>query len=84
VFLGVFLVKYKIEFLLSLPLFAVLFVWYLHLGMQPHSVLQTPEKLYRQKSFVIFTIVLSLIVMALFFIDLPWLQIFVESIVTLS
>ena len=84
VFLGVFLVKYKIEFLLSLPLFAVLFVWYLHLGMQPHSVSQTPEKLYRQNGFFFFTIMLSVVVMALFFIDLPWLHVFVESIVTLG
>ena len=84
VFLGVFLVKYKIEFLLSLPLFAVLFVWYLHLGMQPHSVSQTPEKLYRQKGYFLFTILLSVVVMVLFFIDIPWLHVFVESIVTLG
>lgn len=84
VFLGVFLVKYKIEFLLSLPLFAVLFVWYLHLGMQDLSGSQSPEKLYKDKAFFAFTIFLGLFVILLFFVDVPWLHIFVESIVSLS
>jgi len=79
VFLGVFLVKYKIEFLLSLPLFSVLFVWYLHIGMQSDSVSQKPEKLYKEKRFVLFVLGLGVIVMALFFVEIPWLDILLET-----
>ena len=32
-FLAVFLIKYRIEFVLSFPAFALLFVWYLAIGM---------------------------------------------------
>lgn len=72
-FLGIFLIKYRIEFLLSFPLFAVLFVWYLHIGQQADSPVQAPEKLYRERSFIAYVIFLSVVVVALFFIDLPWL-----------
>ena len=79
VFLGVFLVKYKIEFILSLPLFSVLFVWYLFIGMQTDSVSQAPEKLYKQKTFVVFVFTLGVVVMSLFFVNIPWLGILVET-----
>jgi len=77
-FLGVFLIKYRIEFLLSLPLFAILFTWYLALGMRPLSPAQTPEKLFREKSFVAFTVFLCLAIAALFAVDIPLLDILVE------
>ena len=79
-FLGVFLIKYRIEFLLSFPLFALLFVWYLHIGMKPHSPTQNPEKLYQEKKFVTFVCVLSLSIAALFVLDLPFLNILTESV----
>ena len=78
VFLGVFLVKYRIEYLVALPLFAVLFVWYLYIGMQTNSVSQAPEKLYKQKKFVLFVALLGIVAVGLLFVDLPWLHIFLE------
>ena len=33
-FIGIFLIKYRIEFVLTFPLFAVLFTWYLWIGLQ--------------------------------------------------
>jgi len=78
VFLGVFLVKYRIEYLVALPLFAVLFVWYLYIGMQTNSVSQAPEKLYKQKKFVIFVAALGLVAVGLLFVDLPWLHVLLE------
>ena len=48
-FLGVFLVKYRIELLLGLPFVALLFAWYLKIGMKPDSAAQHPERLYREK-----------------------------------
>lgn len=73
-FLGVFLVKYRIEFLLSFPLFALLFAWYLHIAMKPHSASQTPEKLYREPAFMAYIVFLVVVVALLFFVDIPQLQ----------
>ena len=53
-FFGVFLIKHKIELLLALPLFFIMFCWYLMLGLNPESAVKSPEKLYREKSFLFF------------------------------
>jgi 4-hydroxybenzoate polyprenyltransferase len=79
-FLGVFLIKYRIEFLLSFPLFALLFAWYLAIGMKPHSPTQNPEKLYKEKHFMIYIVFLCCAVTLLYFVDMPWLQVLVERI----
>jgi decaprenyl-phosphate phosphoribosyltransferase len=78
-FLGVFLIKYRIEFLLSMPFLALLFTWYLVIGMRAQSVAQSPENLYREGPFVAYVAALSLLIVALFFIDLPWLNVLVEN-----
>ena len=79
-FLGIFLIKYRIEFLLSFPLFALLFVWYTEIAMKPHSHSQTPEKLYREPVFLGYVVFLGIVVTALFFIDIPWLSNLVEPV----
>ena len=79
-FLGIFLVKYRIEFLISFPFFAFLFVWYLAIGMKPDSTTQSPEKLYRESPFMLYVLFLAGLVTLLLFIDIPFLHIFVESI----
>lgn len=78
-FLGVFLVKYRIEFLLSMPFLALLFTWYLIIGMRAQSVAQSPEKLYREGPFVAYVVALCLLIIVLMFVDLPWLNILVEN-----
>jgi len=70
-FLGIFLIKYRVEFLLTFPLFALLFVWYLHLGMKEDSIAQRPEQMYREKGFLAYVLFLGAVVTALFFIDIP-------------
>ena len=57
-FLGVFLIKYRIEFLIIFPLLALLFTWYLAIGLRPASPAQTPEKLYNERRFVLFVVAL--------------------------
>ncbi len=78
-FLGIFLIKYRIEFLLTFPLFALLFTWYLAVGMQKNSAAQAPEKLFRERRFMAYTGILAVVVVALFYVDLPWLRIFLEQ-----
>ena len=79
-FLGIFLIKYRIEFLLAFPLFALLFAWYLAIALRQKSVVQTPEKLYKEKAFLVFVAFLVLAIIALFVIDIPVLQILVDPV----
>jgi hypothetical protein len=48
-FLAIFLIRYRVEYLLLMPVITVLFSHYLALSMQPGSSAQNPEKLYRER-----------------------------------
>ena len=73
-FLGIFLIKYRIEFLLTFPLFALLFTWYLAIGLKPDSAAQAPEKLYKEGKFMVFFGILCFIVCLLLFMDLKFME----------
>lgn len=73
-FLAVFLVKYRVEYLLSLPLFAWLFVVYLRLGLEPESVAQAPERLFREPRLMLAAGLLVTALVVLAWVDLPWLD----------
>ena len=79
-FLAVFLIKHKIELILSFPLFAILFAWYLDIGFRENSPVQRPEKLYKETPFIIFLILLSMIMLLLVKIEIP----FLESLINLK
>jgi 4-hydroxybenzoate polyprenyltransferase len=78
-FLGVFLIKYRIELLLSMPFLALLFTWYLVIGMRTHSPAQHPEHLYRETYFMAYLGFLAVLIGGLFFVDLPWLSVLLET-----
>jgi len=78
-FLGVFLIKHRIELLVSFPFVAVLFAWYLHIGMKVNSAAQAPESLYKEKIFVAYTAFVALLMGGLLFLDLPWLHVFLKN-----
>jgi len=78
-FLGVFLVKHRVELLISFPFLALLFAWYLRLGMRPDSPAQHPEKLYREKEFFVFCLLLAALLIALLVWDVPALDWFLEG-----
>jgi 4-hydroxybenzoate polyprenyltransferase len=70
-FLGIFLIKYRVEYILLFPLITILFVWYLSIGMRPLSAAQSPEKLFREKKFFLFTLFLIGFTIMLSLIDIP-------------
>lgn len=78
-FLGIFLIKYRIEFLLSFPLFALLFSWYLSIGLKPLSPTQSPEKFYHEKKFMAYLIFLCIAIGLMFFVDMPFLDFLTEK-----
>jgi 4-hydroxybenzoate polyprenyltransferase len=73
-FLAVFLVKYRIEYILSFPLFALLFTVYLRLGLKQGSTAQTPERLFKETGMllVVGALVIALIILTL--VDIPALE----------
>lgn len=78
-FLGIFLIKHRIELLLTFPLFALLFAWYLQITFAPDSAAQRPEKLYKNWRFMIFIAIFFIFFMALLFIDVEWLHFFLQN-----
>lgn len=68
---GTFLIKYKIELLLCIPFLCMLFCYYLYIAFKPDSAVQKPEKLYREKSLLIFLIGFIILFVVLLFVDIP-------------
>ena len=78
-FLGIFLVKNRIELLLSFPLFSLMFAWYLDMAFRPNSTVQRPEKLYKHYKFMIFLVLFGLTLLGLFYFDIPALNYFLQK-----
>lgn len=78
-FLGIFLVKHRIELLISFPFFALLFVWYLKIGLRKDSVVQGPEKLHHEKKFMLYVGLFTLLLMGLLYFDIPALHWFLNQ-----
>jgi 4-hydroxybenzoate polyprenyltransferase len=72
-FLAIFLVKYRIEYLLTFPVVAALFGQYLALSMRHGSVAQKPEKLFRERTLMLIAALLGLVFIVATFVDMPFL-----------
>lgn len=70
-FTGVFIVRYRLELILGIPLIAGFFAYYLRLGLKPHSPVQSPEKLWREPSFVIYAGVCGAAFLLLMVVGIP-------------
>jgi decaprenyl-phosphate phosphoribosyltransferase len=78
-FIGIFLIKYKSEFVIMVPLFAALFTWYLRIGLKPESAAQSPETLYQEHYFMIFAAIVFLLSIALFYAKIPLLALLTDT-----
>lgn len=72
--LGIFLLKYRIEYLIALPVLWALFIRYFSLAFREDSAAQKPESLYRERGLVIHVVVLVALVAVLTMVDLPVLR----------
>ena len=77
-FIGIFMVKYRIEYLLAMPLVFGLFCFYLWISFKPDSAVQKPEKLYREKKLLIYIAFMCVVLVILSFVDLPFLNFWME------
>ena len=73
-FFGIFLIRYRMELLLAVPLLAGFIAWYIHIGFKEDSPTQYPEQLYKQYGFMAYTVACVGFMIMLLFIDLPLLR----------
>jgi len=78
-FCGIFMIKYRIELLLAIPFLCGLFCVYLNICYKPDSSAQKPEKLFREKGLLLYTLFFIILLVVLIFINLPFLQLFQET-----
>jgi 4-hydroxybenzoate polyprenyltransferase len=69
-FVGIFAIKYRLEYILIIPSLAHLYVKYFNLGMKENSVAQRPENLYKQVDLLGLLVVLVLQYLILTFTDI--------------
>ena len=79
-FFGAFMMRYRIELILSFPVIAWLMAVYFSLSFRHESAVQNPEHLYREPTLMIpLTLCVALMVLLLF-VNLPWIgEIFPRS-----
>jgi len=78
-FFGIFVIRYRVEYLLTLPIVVVLFAHYLWLSMAPGSAAQTPEKLYRERGLIGLVVLLVAAFGFTTAVDLPVLHAFTSQ-----
>lgn len=69
--IGIFLLKYRIEYIVAIPVLFFLFCYYLYIAYKPDSAAQKPEKLFREKKLMILVGILVLLFAVLTFVDIP-------------
>jgi 4-hydroxybenzoate polyprenyltransferase len=70
---GAFIARYRLELVLSFPFVALVMAIYLKLAFQPHSAVQNPEFLWKQKGLMICVILCAVVLSTLLFVDIPQL-----------
>lgn len=73
-FLGAFIIRYRIELILGFPFVAFTMAIYLKLAFKRESAVQNPEKLYREPLLMGSFVATVLILGVLLFVQLPWLE----------
>ena len=75
-FIGIFLIKYRIELILFIPFMVGLFCYYFYISFAKDSAVQKPEKLYKEKGLMLYSMFLVILFIILMNVRLPWLDIF--------
>ncbi len=84
-FFGAFIMRYRLELLLAIPLIALVMAFYLDLSFKPNSAVQRPEGLYRERGLVGSVVACAALILFLFMVDIPWVRsVFAPTIPTES
>jgi decaprenyl-phosphate phosphoribosyltransferase len=73
-FFGAFIVRYRLELILSFPLVALFMAMYLQLAFRPDSPVENPEKLYRERGLMLVLVACAVVMTVLLLVDLPFLD----------
>jgi len=68
-FLGVFMIRFRLELILSIPLLAGFFSYYMHVALKDDSPVQAPEKLYREHGLMIYLVICVVAFISLMVLD---------------
>lgn len=72
---GIFLLKYRIEYIVAIPVLFFLFCYYLYIAYKPDSAVQKPEKLFREKKLMALVAALAILFIILTVVDIPVIRI---------
>jgi 4-hydroxybenzoate polyprenyltransferase len=75
-FFAIFLIKYRVEYLLVVPAIIALFGYYLALSTKPASSAQNPEKLFREPKLIALVVLLAGLFIVATYVDIPALSVF--------
>jgi decaprenyl-phosphate phosphoribosyltransferase len=75
-FFGAFMMRYRIELILSFPIIAWLMAVYFSLSFQHESAVQNPEMLYREPRLMIPLCLCVALIVLLLFVNIPWIGFF--------
>jgi decaprenyl-phosphate phosphoribosyltransferase len=70
-FFGAFLMRYRLELVLSFPFVALVMAIYLSLGFKRDSAVEHPEKLYRERDLMGAVVLCALVMTLCFLVDMP-------------
>jgi len=70
-FFGVFIMRYRLELILSFPLIALLMAIYLFIGLKDDSPVQHPERLYLERSLTVAAIACAAVMLGCLAVDMP-------------
>ena len=73
-FFGVFIVRYRMELILSVPFLAGFIPVYMRLAFWDDSPAQYPEHLYKQRGLVLYTSFCVAVVLFLLVVDIPIIE----------
>ena len=72
-FFGIFIIKYHFELILATPFIAGFTSYYIKIGLKEDSPVQNPERLYREKGFLVYAILSMTVFIFLLFLSIPLL-----------
>ena len=73
-FFGAFIMRYRVELILSFPAVALVMSLYLALAFKPDSAVQRPEGLYREPALVVSVVACAVLMILLLFVNIPLLH----------
>ena len=73
-FFGAFLMRYRVELVLSFPFIAVVMAIYFVMACKRDSPAEHPEKLYREGKFMLAVVSCSVVMIVCLVVDMPWIN----------